>query len=384
VLDEDAIVLTTWHSSKGREWPIVAVCGLDKSVEARLPDLGLGYTTFEDLTRVLERARIEYAPKFAAPETNDQFLAELNVLAETEARRLLYVALTRARDKLVLEWPGYLAGKDGPNYWSILTESCALSLGKDRIGIGESECPCAVITGGSEWPEDLELGAVATVTELPCVGRRAIKSGEWPTTLTPDSQTPSSRVLEGVTVTTDGLRVERYGDALRVDVDLGGATLGTFLHRCFEVLGAQPQLVGRIPTLTGTTVDATFLSDVASAVARFEAWLKATFAGSPVLREWPLLHVDERGTVVSGTADLIVQTTEGAWIIDHKSDPVDDPMQSYLTYESQLAAYATALAAAGMRVAGTAIHWIRRGEVVTRRSGEPTPAAAARPGAGSS
>jgi ATP-dependent helicase/nuclease subunit A len=94
--------------------------------------------------------------------------------------------------------------------------------------------------------------------------------------------------------------------------------------------------------------------------------------------------VNERGTVVSGTADLIVQTTEGAWIIDHKSDPVDDPVQSYLPYESQLAAYATALAAAGMRVAGTAIHWIRRGEVVMRRSGEPTPAAEARPGAGNS
>ena len=40
VLDEDAIVLTTWHASKGREWPVVAVCGLDREVKASLPDSG--------------------------------------------------------------------------------------------------------------------------------------------------------------------------------------------------------------------------------------------------------------------------------------------------------------------------------------------------------
>ena len=72
VLDEDAIVLTTWHSAKGREWPVVAVCGLDKEVKAKLPDLGLGYASFEDLSKLLEVARIEYAPKFAAPETDDE------------------------------------------------------------------------------------------------------------------------------------------------------------------------------------------------------------------------------------------------------------------------------------------------------------------------
>jgi ATP-dependent exoDNAse (exonuclease V) beta subunit len=383
VLDEDAIVLTTWHSSKGREWPIVAVCGLDKSVEARLPDLGLGYTTFEDLTRVLERARIEYAPKFAAPETNDQFLAELNVLAETEARRLLYVALTRARDKLVLEWSGYLAGKDGPNYWSILTGSCAMSLGKDRVCLGDAEFPCAVIAGGSEWPEDLVLDAVPTVTELPLIGRRAIQAGEWPIALTPDSQTPSVLALEGAPAPLApavGLRIERYRDGFRLDVGLSGVAFGTFLHRCFEVLGTRPDLADKIATLTGVAIDREQLREVTAAVAQFEAWLQSTFPRATVLREWPLLHVNNRGTVVSGTADLIVQTTAGAWIIDHKSDPIDDPLPSYLTYEPQLAAYASALAASGNKVAGTAIHWIRRGEVVLQRLGETIPTGAAQLG----
>ena len=48
VIDEDAIQLVTWHSSKGREWPVVFVCGMDKSLSPRLPNMALGYSTFED------------------------------------------------------------------------------------------------------------------------------------------------------------------------------------------------------------------------------------------------------------------------------------------------------------------------------------------------
>jgi hypothetical protein len=59
-----------------------------------------------------------------------------------------------------------------------------------------------------------------------------------------------------------------------------------------------------------------------------------------------------------------VRTTEGAWIIDHKTDSIADPALSCLAYAPQLDAYAAALEAAGIAVAGTAIHWIRRGEVV--------------------
>ena len=36
VVDEQAVQLVTWHASKGREWPVVVVCGLDATVEARL------------------------------------------------------------------------------------------------------------------------------------------------------------------------------------------------------------------------------------------------------------------------------------------------------------------------------------------------------------
>jgi ATP-dependent exoDNAse (exonuclease V) beta subunit len=374
VLDEESIVLTTWHSSKGREWPVVVVCGLDREVGARLPDLGLGYETFDDLSRLLDVARIEYAPKFAAPETNDQFLAELEPVAQTEARRLLYVALTRARDKLVLEWPEYLAGKDSTTYWSVLADVGRVARIKNELTVANATFACHVTPGSSELPEDLELGAIPLEAELPVYGRRAVQPGVVPVRLTPDSRTPSALALDAPAAATAkkgaALTVVRYGEALAVEVGLTGVALGTFLHRSFEVLGARPELAAKLPQTTGVALSASGLGQIAAAVARFEAWLVDFFKPTSVQREWPLLHVDQVGTVVSGMADLIVHTTDGAWIVDHKSDAIEDPVQAFLKYELQLQAYADAIAATGMPVAGVAVHWIRRGNVVMKSFSE--------------
>lgn len=373
VLDEDAIVLTTWHSAKGREWPVVAVCGLDKSVKGELPDLGIGYESFEDLSKLLERARIEYAPKFAADESNGRFLVELDALAETEARRVLYVPLTRARDKLLLEWPEYLAGSTVTSHWSLLRDVGPMSRVKNELVVGDERFACRLTQGANELPDDLVLDSVPVVAELPVIGRRAIVPGELPTGLTPDSRTPSALALGApawaAASVVQGLKVVRYSDVLQVEVGLTGVALGTFLHRSFEVLGARPKFAAKLPQITGVALSASGLGQIAAAVARFEAWLIEYFKSESVQREWPLLHVDAAGTVVSGMADLIVHTADGAWIVDHKSDAIEDPVQAFLKYELQLQAYADAIAATGTRVAGVAVHWIRRGEVVVRNSG---------------
>ena len=113
VLDEDAIVLTTWHSAKGREWPVVAVCGLDKEVEGQAAGPGARLhvvrRSVETAGAGADRVRAEVrgagdrrpVPRRARCARRDRGTA------------LLYVALTRARDKLVLEWPEYLAGEQG-------------------------------------------------------------------------------------------------------------------------------------------------------------------------------------------------------------------------------------------------------------------------------
>ncbi len=369
VLDENAIVLTTWHGSKGREWPVVAVCGLDREIKARLPQVELGYRTFDELSRLLEHARIEYAPAFAAPETNDRFLSELQENEDIGARRLLYVALTRARDKMVLEWPGYLAGKDRFTFWSILTGDCGLTLDAEKFQVGDRDFSCTVIEGSDQLPDDLDIGAVSASLELSVTGRRAIRAATVSETVTPDSRAPSAAEVVADASIREGLILERYGLGLEVDVGLAGVDFGTFAHRCFEVLGVKPHLKERIPEITGVKINPDALEKITVAVGQFETWLVDYLDSTSVLREWPILALDEQGTVVSGTADLIVETTEGIWVIDHKSDQVDDPETAFSNYRPQLESYANALTNAGQQVLGTGINWIRRGEVVLHRSG---------------
>lgn len=412
VLEEDAIVLRTWHSSKGLEWPVVAVCQLDRKFGANLPELALGYESFGDLSRLLEHVRIDYWPNYDSPEQNLTAQIKLRQAAETEARRLLYVALTRARDRLILEWPEYMEkqwedegsilceieaalnrAKSAPDehresaqkravqdlvaqfgekiptrssFWSLLRNHCSLNEGgsdenKAAFVVDGEAIPCLASGGHDELPEDMRLAEPQEHRNLPVIGRRAIRPAKGPTELTPDSRKPSEM---GETYdAARRVRQERYGDGLALNLDIFGAELGTFLHRCFEVLGTRADLAPRIPELTGIDANPDTITAIAASVARFEAWLTNHVGSQEVLREWPLLMLDGSGSVISGTADLIAHAATGVWVIDHKSDNIDDPGEGFLRYSNQLNAYAKVLAAQGNHVLGVGINWIRLGVV---------------------
>ena len=411
VLDEDAIVLRTWHSSKGLEWPVVAVCHLDHKFGARLPELAIGYESFGDLSHLLRQVRIDYWPNHANPERNVVARMALRTAAETEARRLLYVAITRARDRLILEWPEYmekqweaeasvlerivaaLNGEDPSldenersatqdvvrqlaekspaksSYWSLLRnhsqldrKNCKFGETQDAALVVDGErIPCLASKGYDEFPEESRYADTEDPQELPVTGRRAIRTARAPSDLTPDSRKPSE-TNEGSAAAVR-VRQERYSGGLILNLDLHGAELGTFLHRCFEVLGSRPDLAQRIPELTGVEASQPTMETIAAAVEQFESWLASHIGSQEVLREWPLLMLDGRGSVVSGTADLIAHTERGVWVIDHKSDNIDDPAEAFQRYSNQLDAYAMALAAQDMHVLGVGINWIRLGVV---------------------
>ena len=370
VIDEDAIQLVTWHSSKGREWPMVFVCGMDRSLSPALPNMALGYSTFEDLSQLIEKAQIEYSPKFAAPESDDKFLEALGLATELESRRLIYVAMTRAREKLVLEWPSYLEGKDGLTYWSILASGLTPSRQDATIAIGGNSFPCVIREGASELPEDVGIGGEANTDLLATIGRRAIQRGIVPQGLIPDSVVPSGMESTQVTETArQPLELIRYHEGLDLDIELTGTTLGTFLHRCFEILGANPSHAANISGITGVELTDGPAASIAASVNNFEQWVADDFSATAIHRELPLLGLDDNGSVVSGTADLVLETDSGLWILDHKSDQIEDPEAAFDGYRPQLECYARLLQSMGHTVLGVGINWIRRGEVVIHHAG---------------
>ena len=96
----------------------------------------------------------------------------------------------------------------------------------------------------------------------------------------------------------------------------------------------------------------------------FEQWVAELFSATAIHRELPLLGLDDNGSVVSGTADLVLETDGGVWILDHKSDQVEDPEAAFNGYRPQLECYARLLQSMGHDIVGLGINWIRRGEVV--------------------
>lgn len=366
VLDENAIELVTWHSCKGREWPVVAVTEMDRTIKASLPTLSLGYADFGDLSQLLSSAEIEYAPKFDAKEVNQRFLEPLQRRAEVEARRLLYVAMTRPRDKLILEWPSYKAGKGSVTYWSILAEEIGLSVDGAALVLDHQRFACRVIEGDAELDVDA-IEVTSLVELLPVFGRNAINESGVIGPLTPDIVSPSA-IEQSIDAGQETASARHaYAEAIEVAIELAldarGAVLGTMLHRCFEVLGARPHARDAVARALKVAIDNDVVSVVAAHVGAFEAWLKTRFDFDTAHREWPVLCLRDDGSVLSGTIDLVVRRGDEVWIIDHKSDQLHTRCAGLGSYLGQLSAYAQALTSQGLTVRGIGINWTRYGEV---------------------
>ena len=67
---------------------------------------------------------------------------------------------------------------------------------------------------------------------------------------------------------------------------------------------------------------------------------------------------------MNGLIDLVVETVDGYRIVDHKSDQIEDALVALGNYQAQPGAYADALSRSGKNLLGTAVHLMRRGELI--------------------
>ena len=362
VHDEDAVQLITWHAAKGMEWPIVVVTTLDRKVENRLPSLGIDYTTFSDLNAVLDNARIEYSPKFSADETNDRFKAPLDAMARIEGLNLLYVALTRAREQLILEWPENLAQSSKYTFWHLLCDSAKMRLEANQMKVGDSSFSCRVTAADREPPEAFEQPTSPLLQKLPVVGRRALHLAPLPENLTPVFLTPSS--LHDLETVQEPMVVQTVQFGKPIELTLSSsAARGLIVHRAIELIGQQvpPDQACSAMGLSQKDPDWQTLQ---STTELFMQAISTRFQPTGLHWEVPIVAENKAGNFISGTIDLLVETRDGYWIVDHKSDQTDEREGRFMRYLPQLDCYAKALVEGmGYRVVGVAIHWVGYGEI---------------------
>lgn len=392
--DRDAIAVRTIHKAKGMEWPVVVAAHLEYTWKGNLPHLSSEYGDFNDLSQVMANGWIRYFPKYLGAKANEKAKDKLLDEGRIEHQRLLYVMLTRARNKLIIEWPEN-ARKN--SLWSLMAHrGCKLSHRKPgvpnqsavegkpsngRFWIKGDSFQCLITDGGASSKEDSVAKTPSrspnrSTFRLP-KGMAPAKRGDVCKDLTPDIVHPSDGKGSSLqkagwrpTVISKedcvpGLKLDpaKRGGAESVAGFFSGPKLGSFLHRCFEVPGMPAQAFKHFAQEAGAALSDVDAEAIAKAVREFEGWMQRVLRPVSICREWPLLLELDSSSVVSGTIDVLVETRNGLIVLDHKSDYLGDHKEREGEHGGQLATYVDLLRASGHHVLKAGIHSIQHGTV---------------------
>ena len=354
VIDEEAVEVRTIHSAKGLEWPVTVICGLDSKAEPRLPETISTVKNYNKLANLRELTQLRFYPKFDGTMARQRMKEALAPEREAEALRLLYVAITRAREQLVIEWPSRLleplkttttdTGEiafSSPSYLSLLVQQTGMELRDSGLHVGRTtvEALHTIITEASE----AEPPDTFTQVELPDYGRLAITPPKQPLALGPlESLSPS---LASPPDSGHNFRTVSYAEPLKLPQGGPPEAIGTFLHRCFEIPtdhpGYDPFVEAGVQQLWPTAPTETAAAIIQHRHA-FDACLSTQFPGATHSHEVDVMGKASDGAIIAGAIDLLIESNQGAAIIDHKASHAPAEVL-WERYGGQLAAYRTAL-----------------------------------------
>jgi len=361
---ENAVRISTIHLSKGLEFPVVILANLSRG--GRKPPEGLRVDRVRGLSAVIFPGFRTYSsfrrvPRGERSVTFEEWEAEKQ---DAEERRLLYVAATRARDRLL-----FVAGAKGKG--SVLGDSLQAALGRASDG-GPGACSVTGLSGlrrvfsgeGALLHVDVREPLPLPPSPRPSPPDLSFEQ-EW----SPPPPEPPSPEAEEMTL-------REFHDRA------AGRRFGEKVHRALEAappVGARWPPSRPLPVVWGDGEE-----------ARWRA-ICAGIAGSGVRRD--LIGAELVGTelpmlLFSGglsreeRADLVVRFPEGSgkgggtasgehWVIDYKTGPREEERQQEETYRKQVRGYLEILSGAWNVPARGFIWYVETGDMIeVHRSGE--------------
>ncbi len=355
----EGVEVTTWHKSKGREWPITIVSGLDFKFPSRPRTLSTIFDNFEDIDNVLDHAGVRWFPGFAAPEHQETYAEEMAPEDQRSAARALYVALTRARDRLVLALP---AEPSSPK----ARPERMVDLLRARTGlgiVGGNLQVCGVELPARITHEDRDRGfpdpVVPETIPHPLFGSPA---SVVDVSKTPWRQSPSS--LENHrTADLSALVTTKISDGVAVDAedDTEATDRGTAWHLAYRVMADRPE--HRDKLLSAVGLDSATVDAIARQSEGIRNWLRDE-GYKEFQFELPIQQRAADGSEINAIIDCLAMSTDTLLILDHKSGACPDPTARFQSYLPQLEAYADLAAVAlGKPVKAVAINWMNEGKV---------------------
>ena len=348
----DAVKVMTHHGSKGLEWPVVILTGLEKKLRDRLWSISAISKHVVDVQNPLKDRFIRFWPwpfgkmekvTIAEPIAQSEIAKHFREAAVEEEIRLLYVSMTRARDLLILgrggketeeSWintiaAGWLKGEDGSTTLS-LPNGVEIPYAHWVLQAPEYLDPSSGMSDSIHW-FDVTAG----------FEKRDTSQKRLPLTFSPSSATEQgSTVVKSITL---GKRM-----ALKRGVDM--AQLGTAIHGCIGASLTDPNapltvqeielVLKRMGVEDGVQPQA-----LLEQITTFNDWIKASWPEAVPYAEIPTEMKMSTGQILQGRIDLLLKVNGGWILIDHKSNPAGSDHWDAIAQEhaGQLAAYKDAV-----------------------------------------
>jgi len=362
---DDAVTLKTWHGAKGLEWPVVLVLQGEEASKIQLPATDMAYTS-EDARQMLQHSFVRILPNFADSRTVDRMKAPLLPEQDQADRNLYYVAMTRAREQLILPW------FSKPDEGSLLHRISGL-----KAGFNYKET--AITSEMAKLPKLEESTLSRTIFDVRRQTTPELVPNVMPPSLNHELKAASPSISKelhyGAPMGLEIMRTETLADVL-----------GSWVHQLYQTHLQKPELVERAIALVPIRdnqqsyedKDQVLLNALTSYshyksclewkdacrahLNAFKELLQTQLGMIRTYCECPVLALNQKGQTVSGVIDLLAETGDGFWVIDHKTDTEKNSGK----YWTQIKAYAECLDLE-KPVLGLAINWTQHGTLETVR-----------------
>lgn len=375
---KNGVTLTTFHGSKGLEWKKVILLGMDKDAEDEKDifkydvfgvqkyhetspsEANLFPPMIINLMPNLFSGNSSVADDMAEKIRNTQRYSSICTTSKSETIRLLYVAITRAKDQLILTTEGKdtvfrifkCLGCDVAASYNFVADNMIDFFNNNHPFLYEER--------------QLEDGEVIEARDnLKYVLNSNSKAEKESRDMQP-SKVIADKAVETKDLFSSGKRIVIKADTCEFD------KIGTCIHEIFASIENNKNIekISTIIRSSGLEEKISNPAEILEAWNNLEKFLTNTYGKGKTAHEVPFKHFDN-GQIFTGSIDFIWETAGGVVLVDFKSYPgnkndvLDSTNAHYAgNYFGQFECYERALTAAGKKVLAKLVYYHVSGLVV--------------------
>lgn len=372
----EGVQFFTYHKSKGLEWKTVILLGCDKDIlnpnkfiKRNILGTRIIRTSESTKEHLFPEVKISVFPNlFGNSNLPDEWLnpiaaseryASLLESYKEEVKRLMYVAMTRPRDQLII----VLNGRRGKPMPMLTFTQLGYTVAEDFQSGHSDLFGVGVISNKLEnADEDIKYnGSKVENLGIKLAGNPV--NNAQPRDLQPSSMSGGEVEVEMI----------EAGTTITVTGKADSSALGTCIHDIFCVAeNKKDNDIAEMVKAYGFESNLPKTDEIKRAWEALTAWLTSNYGSAKKqYHELPFKHQLDTAQIITGSMDFVWETDAGCVIVDYKTFPgkkedlLDENSDFYVgKYNGQLECYENAIIAAGKKVISKLLYYPVVGVIV--------------------